>query len=76
MELHGQSNLAKHWKHLAKKEAKAAKKEGDSYTAITSRPEVTFIPSLLSEFLEVPPQPSPLPLPAREHRYRHTHTPL
>jgi len=53
VELHGQSNLAKHWKHLAKKEAKAAKKEGDSYTAITSRPEVTFIPSLLSEFLEV-----------------------
>mmetsp|Transcript_15961 Transcript_15961/g.37841 ORF Transcript_15961/g.37841 Transcript_15961/m.37841 type:complete len:1392 (+) Transcript_15961:941-5116(+) len=52
VELQGQTSLAKHWKHLAKKEAKAAKKEGDAHVPITERPEVTFIPEMVDDFLE------------------------
>ena len=36
--------LAKHWKHLAKKEAKAAAAAGDSHTPVQQRPEATFLP--------------------------------
>lgn len=34
--------LAKHWKHLAKREGKAAKAEG--YVPVQQRPEAAFLP--------------------------------
>ncbi len=34
--------LAKHWKHLAKREAKAAKEEG--HVPVQQRPEAAFLP--------------------------------
>ena len=43
--------LAKHWRHLAKKEAKAAQQDG--YVPVAQRLEAAFLPSLLSEFLGV-----------------------
>ncbi|EFN59246.1 hypothetical protein CHLNCDRAFT_29663 [Chlorella variabilis] len=61
LELHDQPQLAKHWRHLAKKEAKAAQQEG--HVPVHQRPEATFLPgkpwpqagqsSLLTEYLEV-----------------------
>lgn len=51
LELHAQPQLAKHWKNLAKKEVKAAAKAG--HVPIKQRPEATFIPGLVEEFLEV-----------------------
>jgi hypothetical protein len=51
LELHAQPQLAKHWRHLAKKEAKAAAQEG--HVPVQSRPEATFVPALLSDFLAV-----------------------
>lgn len=43
----------KHWRSLAKKEARAAKEAGDAHVPVVERPEAAFIPSLLDEFLEV-----------------------
>ncbi|KAL4443940.1 hypothetical protein ABPG75_011677 [Micractinium tetrahymenae] len=51
LELHDQPQLAKHWKHLAKREAKAAKEEG--HVPVQQRPEAAFLPGLLDEFLVV-----------------------
>ena len=50
LELHAHPELVRHWKHLAKKEAKAAKASGDSHIPITQRMEATFIPRLLYSF--------------------------
>ena len=43
LELHDQPQLAKHWKHLAKKEAKAAAAQ-EGYVAVQQRAEATFLP--------------------------------
>ena len=43
----------KHWRSLAKKEARAAKEAGDAHVPVVERPEAAFIPSLLDEFLGV-----------------------
>ena len=56
LELHDQPQLARHWKHLAKKEAKAAAAAaaaaaGEAYTPVERRPEAAFLPALLEEFL-------------------------
>ena len=56
LELQSQEMLAKHWRHLAKKEAKAAKAAKESGTAhvpAAETPEATFLPRLLSDFLQV-----------------------
>jgi hypothetical protein len=53
LELQVNESLQAYWKRLRKKEAKAAKDAGPDYVPIQERPEVTFLPSLLSEFLEV-----------------------
>ena len=48
--------LAKHWRHLAKKEAKAAKAAKDAGTQhipAAENPEATFIPLMLADFLKV-----------------------
>lgn len=44
LELHDQPQLAKHWKHLAKREAKAAAAAGDAHVAVQQRPEAAFLP--------------------------------
>lgn len=49
LELHEHPQLTRHWKHLNKKETKAAQQEG--YVPILERSEGGFIPSLLSDFL-------------------------
>lgn len=51
LELHAQPQLAKHWRSLAKKEAKAAQQEG--HVPAAQRPEATFLPGLIAEFLKV-----------------------
>ncbi|PSC68726.1 Intron-binding aquarius [Micractinium conductrix] len=51
LELHDQPQLAKHWRHLAKREAKAAAQEG--HVPVALRPEAAFLPGLLDEFLAV-----------------------
>lgn len=43
LELHDQPQLARHWKHLAKREAKAAAAGGD-HVPVQQRPEATFVP--------------------------------
>lgn len=56
LELQSQEMLAKHWRHLAKKEAKAAKaakEAGMAHTPAADTPEATFLPRLLSDFLQV-----------------------
>lgn len=60
LELDANETLAKHWKRLAKKEAAAAaaaaKEAGEGQSAhvpVAQRPEACFLPSLLTEFLEV-----------------------
>jgi hypothetical protein len=53
LELQAIEGLQTYWKKLRKKEAKAAKDAGPDFVPIQQRPEVTFLPSLLSEFLEV-----------------------
>jgi len=50
LELHALPQLAKHWKHLLKKEAKAAKVPG--YLPPQQRPEAGFLPALLDEFAD------------------------
>lgn len=48
--------LAKHWRHLAKKEAKAvkaAKEAGTEHVPVAETPEATFLPLLLADFLQV-----------------------
>ena len=44
LELHDQPQLAKHWKHLAKKEAKAAAAAQEGHVPVQQRPEATFLP--------------------------------
>ncbi|GAX76342.1 hypothetical protein CEUSTIGMA_g3788.t1 [Chlamydomonas eustigma] len=51
LELHAHPQLAKHWKALLKKEQKAAAKPG--YVPPSQRMEVQFIPSLLTDFIEM-----------------------
>ena len=57
MELHAnEAILGKPWKQLAKREVKAeaaAKAAGQPYVPVTERPEATFLPGLLTEFLQV-----------------------
>lgn len=63
LELDANETLAKHWRRLAKKEAAAAtaaaqangapEEAKPAHVPVTERPEATFLPSLLSEFLEV-----------------------
>lgn len=53
LELQTHEVLVKHWRSLAKKEARAAKEAGDAHVPVVDRPEAAFIPSLLDEFLEV-----------------------
>ncbi|KAL6757285.1 hypothetical protein V8C86DRAFT_1695364 [Haematococcus lacustris] len=50
LELHALPQLAKHWKLLNKKEAKASKQPG--YVPPPQRPDTRFVPGLLDEFLE------------------------
>ena len=48
--------LARHWRHLAKKEAKActaAEKAGSERVPAAQTPEATFLPLLLTDFLQV-----------------------
>ena len=48
--------LARHWRHLAKKEAKActaAEKAGSEHVPAARTPEATFLPLLLTDFLQV-----------------------
>ena len=65
LELHANEDvLGKPWKQLAKREAKAAaaaEAAGKAHVPIAQRSETTFIPSLLTEFLQV--------------RLSHMHTP-
>lgn len=51
LEMHSQPTLVKHWKHLVKKEGKAAGKP--DYLPPKQRPESAFLPGLLEEFLSV-----------------------
>lgn len=51
LELHAHPALGKKWHRLAKKEAKDSK-VNTSHCPIKSRPETTFVPSLLSMFLQ------------------------
>lgn len=57
LELHEHPQLAKHWRHMAKKDAKkaaqtaAGNKSGD-YVPASESNEATFLPSLLTDFLE------------------------
>lgn len=37
--------------HLAKREAKAAAAAGETHVPVTARPEATFVPGLIDEFL-------------------------
>ena len=53
LELQTHEVLVKHWRSLAKKEARAAKEAGDAHVPVVERPEAAFIPSLLDEFLGV-----------------------
>ena len=56
LELQSQEMLAKHWRHLAKKEAKAVKaaqEAGTAHTPAAQTPEATFLPRLLADFLQV-----------------------
>ena len=59
IELHANEDvLAKPWKQLAKRETKAAaaaEAAGKQHLPITERSETTFIPALLTEFLQVWP---------------------
>jgi len=48
LELFRHPQLEKHWRHLQRKEAKAAKQEG--HVPMTETPQVTFLPSLVDEF--------------------------
>ncbi len=43
----------KHWRSLAKKEARAAKEAGEAHVPVAQRAEAAYIPSLLTEFLDV-----------------------
>lgn len=51
LELQANESLQTYWKKLRKREAKAAKEA--AHVPIQQRPEVTFLPSLMAEFLEV-----------------------
>jgi intron-binding protein aquarius len=52
LELHEHPQLAKHWKHMAKKDAKKAQVAGVGYIPTSESIEATFLPSLLTDFLE------------------------
>ena len=49
VELVRHPQLEKHWKHLQRKEAKAAKQPG--YVPLTDTPQVAFLPALLDDFV-------------------------
>jgi intron-binding protein aquarius len=51
LELRATPALEKHWKNLAKKDAKAAKLP--DYTPPDARPETWFVPAMFAEFLDV-----------------------
>ena len=56
LELHQHPSLAKRWRALERREAKlekAAESSGTPYVPLSHRPDATFLPSLLDEFLEV-----------------------
>ena len=53
LELQTHEVLVKHWRSLAKKEARAAKEAGNAHVPVVERPEAAFVPSLLDEFLGV-----------------------
>ena len=53
LELQLHDTLAKHWRHLAKKEAKAVKDAIAGHVPVAQRPEATFLPALLADFLQV-----------------------
>jgi len=56
LELQSQDMLAKHWRHLAKREAKAVKaanEAGTTHVPAAETPEATFLPLLLADFLQV-----------------------
>ncbi|KAK9820367.1 hypothetical protein WJX72_009525 [[Myrmecia] bisecta] len=61
LELHAHDNLAKHWRYMAKKAAKEAKAGKAGYVPEAQRPDATFLPSLLDEFLGVLDAVSPQP---------------
>ena len=60
LELHAQPSLAKKWKALARKEAKAAKAAaaatgdggGSSFVPAAERPEASFLPGVMDELLQ------------------------
>ena len=53
LELQSHDTLAKHWRHLAKKEAKAVKDGVPGHVPVAQRAEATFLPALLADFLQV-----------------------
>ena len=53
LELHEHEALARYWKQLGKREAKAAAVQGDSFVPPHQRPEATYLPTLVQNFLEV-----------------------
>jgi len=52
LELQTHEMLVKHWRSLARREARAAKEAGEAHVPAAQRPEAAYIPSLLSEYLE------------------------
>ncbi len=52
LELHEHPQLAKHWKHMAKKDAKKAQAAASGYVPASESIDATFLPSLLADFLE------------------------
>ncbi|CAK0785152.1 hypothetical protein CVIRNUC_008358 [Coccomyxa viridis] len=56
LEMQSQEMLARHWRHLAKKEAKActaAEKAGSEHVPAAQTPEATFLSLLLTDFLQI-----------------------
>jgi intron-binding protein aquarius len=50
LELHEQEPLAKRWRHMIKKDAKAAAKDA-GHVPLKEKPEATFFAGMLDEFL-------------------------
>ena len=53
LELQTHETLAKHWRHLAKREAKAVKEGAPGHVPAAQRPEATFLPALIADILRV-----------------------
>uniref|UniRef100_A0A1D2ABG5 Intron-binding protein aquarius n=2 Tax=Auxenochlorella protothecoides TaxID=3075 RepID=A0A1D2ABG5_AUXPR len=53
LELHDHPALLKHWRHAARREARAAAAAGDAHMPVQRRPEASFLPALVDEFLSV-----------------------